>query len=91
LFECRFSFGGAQGPVQDQRFGFVHIPNRRAHRILPETLKRPDSLIAVDDQEPVRFLRQANDDNGNLLPSFGEGRQQAAFTIRTAHSQAFMA
>jgi hypothetical protein len=58
---------------------------------MPKTLKRPDSLIAVDDQEPVRFLRQANDDNGNLLASFGERRQQAAFTVRPPHPKPLMA
>jgi hypothetical protein len=91
LFEGGFSFRGAQGPIQYQRLGFVHIPNRGAHRIVPETLKRPDSLVSVNDQEPVRFRRQADDDNGDLLPPFGEGRQQAAFTVRSPYPKTFMA
>jgi hypothetical protein len=58
---------------------------------MPKTLKGSDSLIAVDDQEPARFLRQPDDHDGNLLPSFGERRQQAAFTVRPPHSKPLMA
>jgi hypothetical protein len=75
LFERRFSFRRALGPVQYQGFSFVHVPNRGAHHIVPEALKCPDPLVAVDDQEPVRLFRKANDDYGHLLPSFGQGRQ----------------
>jgi hypothetical protein len=91
LFERRFSFRRALGPVQYQGFGFVHVPNRGAHHIVPEALKRPDPLVAVDDQEPVRIFRQANDDNGNLLPSVGQGRQQPPLALRASHPKPFMA
>ncbi len=91
LFECRFSFRRAQRSVQDERLGFVHIPNRGAHRVVPQALECPDSLVAVDDQKPVRFLRESNDHDGDLLPTFGKRGQQAAFPIGTAHPKPFMA
>ena len=91
LLECRFSFRRTQGPVQYQGLGFVHVPNRGMYRIVPEALKRPDPLVAVDDQEPVRIFRQANDDNGNLLPSVGQGRQQPPFALRASPSKPFVA
>jgi len=72
LFERRFSFCGPQRPVQYQRFGFVHVPNRGPHRVLTQASERPNPLVAIDDQESVRLLRQTNDDDGNLLPPFGE-------------------
>jgi hypothetical protein len=73
LFKCRFSFRSAQGSVQDECFGFVHIPNRGAHRIVPETLQRPDSLETIDYQKSVRFPGQADHNNGDLLAVFGKG------------------
>jgi len=91
LFERRFSFRRALGPVQDQGCGFVHVPNRGAHRIVPEALQSPDPLVTVDDQEPVWLFRQANDDNGHLLPSVGQGRQQPPLALRTSHPKPFVA
>jgi len=73
LFEGRFPFRGAQGPVQDERLGFVHIPNRGAHRIVPETLQRPDSLETIDYQKSVRFPGLADHNDGDLLAVFGKG------------------
>jgi hypothetical protein len=85
LFERRFSFRCAQGPVQYQRFGFIHVPNRRAHRVATEALQCSNPFVAVNDQEPVWFISQGNDYDRNLLAPFGERSQQTPFAVRSAH------
>jgi hypothetical protein len=71
LFERRLSFGRAQRPVQNQRFGFIHVPNRRADCVPAEPLQCSDPLIAVNDKKSIRFICQGYDYNRNLLASFG--------------------
>jgi len=85
LFERCFSFRCTRRPVQNQRFGFIHVPNRRAHRVPTETLQCSNPFVAVDDQESVWFVSQGNDHNRNLLASFGERSQQTPFAVRPAH------
>jgi len=75
LFDRRFSFGCPQRPVQNQRFGFIHVPDRSAHRVPTETLQCSNPFVAVNDQKPVCFSSQSNDHNGNLLTSFGQRSQ----------------
>lgn len=85
LFERGFSFRRAQGSVQNQRFGFIHVPNRRAHRVPAEPLQCSNPFVAVNDQESVWFISQGDDHNGNLLASFGERSQQSLLSLRPSH------
>jgi len=90
LFERRFSFRRAQGPVQNQRFGFIHVPHGRAHRVPAQTLQGSNPFVAVNDQEPVRLVRQGDNHNRNLLASFGERSQQTPFALRPADPKRFV-
>jgi len=91
LFERRFCFGRAQGPIQYQRLSLVHVPDCSAHGVLTETLQRSNPLVAVDDQESVRLVSQSNNYDGNLLAPFGEGGQQTPLAIGTAHPKPLIA
>ncbi len=82
LLNRGFSLGCAQGSVEEERFGFVHIPNRRSNGVLPQPAQGTDSLVTVDDQEAVRFTSQGDHDDGNLLTSFGQRGQQALLALR---------
>jgi hypothetical protein len=82
LLERGFSFGCAQGPIEQERFGFVHIPNRRSHGVLPQPAQGADSLVTVDDQEAVRFASQSNHDDGDLLTPLGQRGQQTFLALR---------
>ena len=85
LFECCLSFGRAQGPVQNQRFGFIHVPNRRAYRVASETLQCSDPLVAVNDKKSIRLFRQGNDYDRNLLSPLSQRSQQTPFAVRPEH------
>ena len=67
LLKRGFSFRCAQGSIQYQCLGFIHVPDCGAHCVLAQAAQRPNPLIAVDDQETVGFLGQRNDHDRNLL------------------------
>ena len=83
LLERGFSFRRAQRTVEHERFGFVHIPNRRPYGVLPQAPQGPDSLVAVNDQEAVGFAGQGNHDDRDLLAPFGQGSQKTFLALRT--------
>lgn len=85
LLDRRLSFRRTLGPVQNQRLGFVHVPNRCPYRVATETPQGTDSLVAVDNKKSVRFSRQSDDHDGHLLPPFAERCQQMPFSDWPAH------
>ena len=91
LFKRCLSFGAAQGPVQHKCLGFVHVPNRSSHRVVPKALQRPYPLVAVDNQESVGLFSQRNDHDRNLLAPFGERSQQPPLALRAADAKPFVA
>jgi hypothetical protein len=72
LFQSGFPFRRTKRTVQDQSFGFAHIPNGGTHDIASQAFQRPDPFVAVDDDESVGFLRDGNYYDRNLLATFGK-------------------
>ena len=72
LFQSGFPFGRTKRTVQDQSFGFAHIPNRGTHGIASQPLQCPDPFVAVDDDESIGFLGYGNYYDRNLLAPFGK-------------------
>lgn len=87
LFDRRLSFRQPHRPVQYQRLGFVHLPDRGVHRVPAQLLQCPNTLVAVDDQVTVRLVLYRHDDDRNLLPGAGQRCQQPPQLFRTADPQ----
>ena len=72
LFQGGFPFGSTKRTVQDQSFGFAHIPNGGTHGIAPQARERPDSFVSVDDDESIGFIGDGNYYDRYLLAPFGK-------------------
>jgi hypothetical protein len=73
--------------VQQQRLSLTHVPHRRQHRVLTQTLECSNPLVAVYYQVPLRLPFAFDDNDRHLLALLGKGGQQALFPFGLAHSQ----
>ena len=72
LFQGGFPVGRTKRTVQDQSFGFAHIPNGGTHGIASQAFQRPDPFVSVNDDESVDLLGDGNYYDRNLLAPFGK-------------------
>ena len=86
LFQRAFPRAQAQRPRQQHGFGFAHGPNRGFHRFPAELFQRGDTLVAVDHKVTVRRCGGHHDD-GRLLTTVCQRRQQTALPVRITDSQ----
>ena len=91
LLQRRIAFSVTQAALQDQRLGFVQIPQRRLYRVLAQALERPKPFVASDDHVPIRCLAVTYDDDRLLLSAGLQGGQQATLTLRAFHTQRLVA
>jgi hypothetical protein len=87
LFQRAFRWTEAQGPVQQQSFGFAHRPDGGFDRVPAQLLERCDALVAVDHQVAVMLLWGEDHHDRRLLARLSQRCQQAPLEARLADSQ----
>lgn len=89
LLQGGFAFRCPQRLAQQERFGLVHLPHRRAHRVAAQPPQRRNPLVAVDDQVPVRGVPDSHNHNRYLLARGRQRSQKSSLTVRPPHPQMF--
>jgi hypothetical protein len=74
-------------PLQDQRFGLLHVPDQRVDRVAPEPAEGLDAQIAVDDHVAIRLIGVSHDHDGLLLTVLFQGDQQLTPALAAASAQ----
>jgi hypothetical protein len=89
LLQSGGRFRRPQRLAQDQGFGFVHLPNRRVHRIASQLAQGGNALVAVNYPVVLRLISDGNHHDRYLLSRRGQRSQQLSFTLGAAHPQVF--
>jgi hypothetical protein len=87
LLQCSVAVAGSQRLAEQQRLGFIHLPDRGPDRILAQLPQRGDPLVPVDHQVLSALITNSYDHDRDLLARSSKRCQQLAFAVGAAHTQ----
>lgn len=68
-------------PLQDQRFGFLQLPDQGVDCVVSKTTQHLDAQMTVDDDVAIRLLGVGDHDDGLLLTVLVHRRQKPTLTL----------
>jgi len=74
-------------PLQDQRLGFLQLPDQGVDRVVSETTQHINAQMAVNDDVAVRLLRVRDYDNRLLLTVLVHRREKPTLTLAAVSPQ----
>ena len=72
LFKRAFLPAEAQRSIQQQRFGFAHLPHSGFHRVPAQLLQCGDALVAIDHYVAAAVACGSHNDDRGLLSAFSQ-------------------
>ena len=74
-------------PLQDQRFGFLHLPHQGLDRVTAQPAKRRNSLMTVNDHVTPRLMAVGHHHDRLLLAVLFQAQAEPTLLLTTHHAK----